>query len=97
MDTRLVGTAGFCTAGTAARIVSRKLTTQESQLSLHNGEVMHLGKLRHGMLLAVRGTVWVTQDGDIRDVILESGDTMSLDRGADVLVSAMSDATVTLR
>ena len=40
-------------------------------------------------LSSVAGTAWVTIDGDLRDIILEPGDSHEFDRLAHVMVQAM--------
>jgi hypothetical protein len=38
------------------------------------------------------GAIWITQDGDLRDVILQPGDAFDFDRNGDVLLSAFDDS-----
>lgn len=45
---------------------------------------------------ALDGTLWITQDGDIRDVVLESGQTYTPDRPGRVLLSPFGEARVCL-
>ncbi|MEO6362675.1 MAG: DUF2917 domain-containing protein [Caldimonas sp.] len=40
----------------------------------------------------VSGILWVTQDGDRRDVVLEAGEGFDFDRSGDALLSALADA-----
>ena len=42
----------------------------------------------------VSGIVWVTQDGDLRDIVLNAGESFRLDRSGRVLVSGLADAGV---
>lgn len=41
---------------------------------------------------AVAGTVWITQEGDQRDVILQPGDRFTLDRAGLALLVALEEA-----
>jgi hypothetical protein len=45
-------------------------------------------------IASVRGTVWITQSNDVRDIVLEPGDSFELDRPGLALVTAMTDATL---
>ena len=67
-----------------------------------------LNGLRKGQLLAVagrrgvrvesrRGAVWVTQDGDPNDVILNAGEAQVLDGHTPVLIQALDAACVSVQ
>jgi DUF2917 family protein len=43
---------------------------------------------------ALSGTVWITQAGDTRDVILAGGQSFILDRNGRAIVYALRDATI---
>lgn len=43
---------------------------------------------------ARRGVLWLTQDGDIRDVVLQAGESFVLDRKGPALLSALDDVEV---
>lgn len=38
------------------------------------------------------GTVWITQQGDVRDILLKAGESFTLDRDGTTLVSGLCDA-----
>ncbi len=40
----------------------------------------------------VAGSLWITQDGDSRDVVLGPGEAFEFDRHADALISALADS-----
>jgi hypothetical protein len=42
----------------------------------------------------VSGTLWITQDNDRRDIVLQPGDAFVLDRPGMAMISAISDATL---
>jgi hypothetical protein len=53
---------------------------------------------RKGQRIECRtGQLWITQDGDSRDVILGSDESFTLDRSGHTLVSALEDASFVLR
>ena len=45
----------------------------------------------------MRGAVWVTQDGDLNDVVLDAGQTHVLERDATVLIQALDAACVSVQ
>ena len=53
---------------------------------------LHLRDALGARIEALSGAIWVTQNGDVRDVVLEAGDALVVDRGGEVVVSAVSDA-----
>ena len=38
------------------------------------------------------GSLWITQDGDQRDVVLAAGESFAFDRPGDALISALDDS-----
>lgn len=50
---------------------------------------------RPGLRIASHGgSVWITQDGDLRDVVIDAGQSHALDRDGPVYVQALDDAWV---
>lgn len=62
---------------------------------------------RHGLLLlrdragdhieCRQGELWLTQEGDLRDIVLEAGDSFTLDRKGTAIVHALSDSLLSIR
>jgi hypothetical protein len=47
---------------------------------------------RRGMTIRIaRGRVWLTRDGDIRDYVLNAGDSMRLDASGRVVLFGLTD------
>lgn len=59
---------------------------------LRKGEVLHLHHALGQRIEALGGRLWITMDGDLRDVVIDAGDGFTVDRSSNVLLSAMSDA-----
>ena len=60
--------------------------------SLRKGEALHLHHALGQRVEALGGLLWLTMDGDLRDIVLEAGEGFTVDRSTDVLLSAISDA-----
>jgi hypothetical protein len=58
------------------------------------GELVKLDGARGTTLRVTRGTLWITLEHDTRDVVLEAGDTFTIDRGGLTLVEAQAATTV---
>ncbi|HYD61901.1 MAG TPA: DUF2917 domain-containing protein [Noviherbaspirillum sp.] len=65
-------------------------------LSLRASQHLHLRGAYGWTVRALAGTVWIAQDGDIRDVVLEAGQSIVLDRAVPALLSPMGDARISL-
>ena len=49
-----------------------------------------------GLIKCVEGCVWLTHDGDCRDVLLETGHVHVADRASRLVISALSRSTIRL-
>lgn len=66
------------------------------RINIGRGDLLRIRNGK-GVTVAVgRGTAWLTQDGDGRDVVLESGGSFRLDRAGTAVVSALAAAEITL-
>ncbi len=43
-----------------------------------------------------RGIVWITQDGDIRDIVVKAGQSFRLDRGGKAFLEVLQDAEIAM-
>src|SRR5512138_3692255 len=57
-------------------------------------ELVKLDGARGTTLRVTRGTLWITLEDDTRDVVLQAGDTFTIDRGGLTLVEAQGRSTV---
>lgn len=58
---------------------------------LATGHVLRIEDAEGQCIAVVNGMVWVTQEGDRRDIFLSDGDTFTLDRPGTALVEAIGD------
>lgn len=66
--------------------MDRGLMHTDGLLALRAGEVLRLRNPAGRHIGVVRGSVWVTQEGDPQDYVLGSGESMHLPRGGLALV-----------
>lgn len=57
-------------------------------------ESLVLTDVRGAVLRVNRGTLWITQEDDSRDVVLRPGDTWMVERQGDTIVEAQTAATL---
>lgn len=58
------------------------------------GEIVRLDGARGTTLRVTRGTLWLTQQRDTRDIVLSAGDAFTIDRGGLTVIEARGNATV---
>ena len=58
------------------------------------GELVQLSRAEGTLLRVTRGTLWITQERDPRDIVLEAGDTFMIERGGLTLIEAQRQTTV---
>jgi hypothetical protein len=58
------------------------------------GELVGLDGARGTTLRVTRGVLWLTFEGDTRDVVLSVGDVFTIDRGGLTLIEAQQASTV---
>ena len=59
---------------------------------LDSREAITLADIRGATLRVTCGTLWVTQQRDRRDIVLQVGDRWAVERDGDTVVEALGDA-----
>ncbi len=68
-----------------------------ARIDLAAGRPAVLERARGTRVECLDGTLWITQDGDNRDIVLPAGSAFVVDRDTRVLVSAVDMARFALR
>ncbi len=50
------------------------------------------GNYRWRAILCLQGAIWITQDGDLRDHVIEAGEMFLISQPGKVIVQALADA-----
>jgi hypothetical protein len=69
-----------------------KLQLKSAELQLKNANLLTLDDSLDVQIDCLEGSLWITQDGDPRDVILPAGHSYRIDRTSRVMVFATADA-----
>lgn len=81
------------TDGTASR-AAMELKPKGETLLLRDNDYLHVDRAKGWIVTAMSGTVWITQDGDVRDIVLEAGERFTFDRAGLAIVSAFGEASI---
>jgi hypothetical protein len=65
-----------------------------SALHLQHDQHIHVHDAAGWSVKALRGTLWITQDGDVRDVVLEAGQEFILDRNGLALLTSLGETNI---
>lgn len=65
-------------------------------LLLRGNQLVRIQGTAGWKIKALGGTLWITQDGDVRDIVLQAGQSFTPDRDGDVLLSPLGEARVCL-
>jgi hypothetical protein len=65
-------------------------------MNIRRGDVLSIRNASGALVTVDRGTAWLTQDGDRRDIVLEAGSSFRLDRGGVAVVSAVTATELTV-
>lgn len=72
-------------------------TTDRELIPVPKGALMTLEEAVPVEIACESGAVWITQDNDIRDVVLNAGERFVSDRPGNVLVYALQPTVMTAR
>lgn len=64
--------------------------------ALRHGKVHRIESGKGLLLQCLSGTLWLTQDNDLRDIVLGPGEEATIERDGLSIVFALSDAQFTL-
>lgn len=77
-----------------SRNARAKVQPRESVMSCTRNQILEVKTPLGVTLECLRGRIWITLDGDSRDVVLDAGQTFTVDRDQRTLVMALDEATV---
>ena len=60
--------------------------------NLDKGRIRHVHADKGRRVECLTGSIWITQDGDLRDIVLGAGEAFDFDRRGDALLSAFADS-----
>lgn len=63
---------------------------------LAQGSLLTLRKAQGRGVAVFSGRLWITQEGDLRDFIVEAGDSVRFDRPGPVVIEALADTRLLL-
>jgi Protein of unknown function (DUF2917) len=63
-------------------------------MRLPAGGTLHLRHAQRQRISVVKGLVWVTQEGDLRDVFLKEGESFTFDRPGLALTQALEEDAI---
>lgn len=68
------------------------MSLDHAVLKLPRHRTLELRDAAGARLTSLAGSLWITQDQDVRDIVLEPGENFELDQAGLTLVHAMDDA-----
>ena len=72
------------------------VSSTSADIVLARGEILNLDGAEGARITSLGGTVWITQDGDLRDIVLQDGEAFELDRPTQAIVQAFELAKVSI-
>jgi hypothetical protein len=74
--------------------MAMNLVSKPAATRLAHRKILNLHDREGDRVECLDGSVWITQDSDPRDVVLDAGEGFTLDRRGTTLVYALADAHV---
>ena len=81
-----------CGTNENSNVRAGRLDPAGETVRLRRHEHMNLAGAAGWTITALSGSIWITQDGDVRDVVLEAGQSIVLDRDGPAILSPFDDA-----
>ena len=73
-----------------------KIEFSSSGVLLAKGQTLNLPEAAGVRVASQTGTVWITQDGDPRDIVLRPGESVVLERSTPTIVQAFEPSLITI-
>lgn len=64
------------------------------RLAIGSGNTLRVDDAQGRLLYVWQGSVWLTQEGDSRDHLLQAGDSFQLDRAGTALISSLDEGAL---
>jgi hypothetical protein len=64
----------------------------DAAIHLRKGEIHRVRKSRGQRIETLSGSLWVTMDNDLRDIMIGTGEAFTLDTERETLISALDDS-----
>jgi len=88
----------FCHDSNACyKEIGMNIELNQDGLCLKRNQVVTVRRGIGHSIVCDSGTVWVTQDGDPRDIILRAGESFTIDRNGPTLVQAFEPGSISIR
>lgn len=75
---------------------SVEFNPENGPIHLEGEQYLRMKKARGWVVRALNGRVWITQDWDLRDIVLEAGQSFTLDRDGPALIWPLDKGEVRL-
>jgi hypothetical protein len=84
---------GWFRTGHASRRTIRVVPATQGPLTIDKGATLVVERPLGTEVTCVSGSLWITHDGDVKDILIEAGDTYRSDRFSRMLVHGLGAST----